>query len=352
MGNPHHTNEILGKIMAGKEEKEEDIVVVEDQGSEEGSSGDIDSSKEEEKDKRKSVARKRGNDSQKRMNELWMKAKKAEDSAAQNANVAANERHKNSEYEKITAAALEENINTKRELLTERLIRAQESGDAKKSSELTAELSRIEAQAAQIERYKLENQVNSGQQKQQPRQQQQQVDDQVHSADDMYERMSPAGKKWLDENRDWYDASGDNHDPEMSGDVTYYAQTLESELRTSGRGAEIGTRGYFKKIDDYIKQNWSDDTVEKQGNDEEESPPATQKKSYATPVGNRNNATATPPRKEYKITQAEKELALSLDTKDRSGKPLSDNDKIKRFITNRERTPASGPISMSTLKGA
>ncbi len=335
--------------------EKDDIVVVEEKELEENVSGELDSSKEDEKEKKqqKVPAKKRGNDNQKRMNELWLKAKEKEELANHNANLANSEKAKNTEYERITASALEENINTKRELLTERLIRAQESGDNKKSAEITAELSKVEAQAAQIERYKIENQVRgNGQQpvNKQP-QQRQQTEEPVADADEMYERMSPSGKRWLDENRDWYETSGENHDPEKAGDVTYYAQTLESEYRNSGRTAEIGTRAYFKKIDDYIKNNWSDEVQESKDDEEEEAAPA--KKNYAAPVGNRSAANPAPgARKEYKISQQEKEFALALNTKGKNGKPLSDDEKLKRFISLRESTPSSGPISMKTVKGA
>ncbi len=88
--------------------------------------------------------------------------------------------------------------------------------------------------------------------------------------------------------------------------------------------------------------------------DGEEEPATPQKKSYAAPVGNRSASTQSPGgRKEYKITQTEKELALSLESKGKDGKPLSDSDKIKRFVSLRENTPTSGPISMKTIhKGA
>ncbi len=143
---------------------------------------------------------------------------------------------------------------------------------------------------------------------------------------------------------------GENHDPEKSSDVNYYAKKLEQELINSGRGAEIGTRGYFNKINDYIKQNWSDD-MRDEAEEEDEAPAAQQKRSYAAPVGNRNAQTPNPGgRKEYKISQQEKEMALSLDMRDKVGNSLSDNDKIKRFITLRESVPADGPISMKTLK--
>ncbi len=79
--------------------------------------------------------------------------------------------------------------------------------------------------------------------------------------------------------------------------------------------------------------------------------PIAPKKNYAAPVGNRNTQSPSlGARKEYKITQSEKEMALSLDMKDARGNSLSDNDKIKRFLDLREKVPADGPISMKTLR--
>lgn len=337
--------------MAGKQDKKEskddneNIVVIEEPEAEEKISGEIDSSQEEEKEKlqNKIPIKKRGNDNQKRINELWLKRKEAEDNAKRESERAQKAAAKNTEYERITASALEENINTKRELLTDRLIRANEAGDAKKAGEITAELSKIEAQSAQIERYKLENQISPQQQKQQSEVQTKEI-----SPEEMYDNLSPAGKKWMDDNKDWYDESGENHDPERVSDVTYYAQKLEQEYVGSGRSSEIGTRAYFRKIDDYIKKNWNDDVPDEKDEDESVVQP---KKNYAAPVGNRALPNSAPgARKEYKITQAEKEMALSLDRKSKDGKSLSDNDKIKHFINLREGTPQSGPISMSTIK--
>lgn len=342
--------------MAGKAKEENEVdndILVIDEPEESIQSGEIDSSSDDEAEKEKVVqkknpVKKRGNDQQKRLNEIWLGRKQAEEEANRQAIIAAQERAKSTQYEQITASALEENINTKRDLLKERMIRAQESGDAAKIADIQIELGKIEAQGAQIDRYKLENRVNSTDSQNKPSDNTSRTNS-SDSPDDMYERMSPAGKKWLDENSDWYENTGDNHDPDKAGDVKYYAQTLEHDLVRSGRGAEIGTKAYFKKINDYIKQNWSDEMPLEE--DEEDAPPAQQKRNYAAPVGNRSpQSTPAGARKEYKISQSEKEMALSLDMKDRSGNPLSDNDKIKRFINLRESVPSDGPISMKTLK--
>ncbi len=332
--------------MAGKAKEEEfdNDIVITDAPETVVDAGEVDSSAEADEEKvvqRKTPVRKRGNDTQKRMNEIWMKSKQAEEEANRQSQIAAQERAKNVEYEQITASALEENLNTKRELLKERLVRAQEAQDPKAIADIQVELGKVEAQSAQIDRYKIENRVQP--QRKEAVQQREVVAD----PDELYERMSPAGKKWLDENSDWYDNGGDNHDPEKAGDVKYYAQTLEQELINAGRGAEIGTRGYFNKINDYIKQNWSDDM-------QEQDDPIPQKRNYAAPVGNRNvSGPSSGTRKEYTISRIEKEMALSLDMKDKMGNPLSDNDKIKRFVSLRESVPSSGPISMKTMnKGA
>lgn len=332
---------------AKEDEVEKDIVIVEEPEIV-ADTGEVDSSTEDEKPKvaqKKVPVKKRGNDQQKRLNEIWLGRKQAEEEANRQAAIAAQERAKNSQYEQITASALEENINTKRELLTERLSNAKDQAEVAK---LTAELSKVEAQSAQIDRYKIENRIQPQKQEQQ-QQQPQQIQEAV-SPNEMYERMSPAGKKWLDENNDWYANDSENHDPEKSGDVKYYAQTLEQELIQSGRKAEIGTRAYFNKINDYIKQNWSDD-MQEDTSEEDEAPTTPQKRNYAAPVGNRSAQNPSPnARKEYKISQAEKEMALSLDMKDKTGNSLSDNDKIKRFINLRESVPPDGPISMKTLR--
>lgn len=334
---------------AKEDEVENDITVVEEP-EVSVDAGELDSSTDNEKEKEKVVqktkpVRKRGNDNQKQINALWLKRKEAEEEANRQAGIAAQERAKTSQYEQITASALEENLNTKRELLTERLANAKDQTEVAK---ITAELTKVEAQSAQIDRYKIENRIQPQQKPQDQSQQQQQ--DMAVSPEDAYERMSPAGKKWLDENNDWYAVDSENHDSEKSGDVKYYAQTLERELLSSGRGAEIGTRAYFNKINDYIKQNWSDDMRE-DTSDEDEVLATPQKRNYAAPVGNRSVQNAPPnARKEYKISQSEKEMALSLDMKDKSGNSLSDNDKIKRFINLRESVPSDGPISMKTLR--
>lgn len=329
---------------------EEEINVVEvPEEQETVSTGEVDSSAEDEKEKKKARRgadgnKKRGNDASKKINDLWLKVQHANSESALAKKQANDAAAKNSEYEKITAAALEENLNTKRELLKERLVRAQENDDKTKVAEFTAELSKIEAQSAQIERYKIENQVKSPQEKQkEPSTQEEQVQ-QPLSVDDLYDRMNAVGKKWIDDNRDWYDPSSESYNEEMAQDVTLYAQSLE---RIPG-GFPAGTKGYFKQINEYIKQNWSD-AVEEDEEPVEKTPP---QKTYSAPVGNRG-LSQTPTqgqRKEYKITQAEKEMALNSPAKGKDGRPLSDADKIKRFISIREGTPKEGPISRGTIR--
>lgn len=330
-------------------EPEDEIVVIDEP---QVTSGEIDSTEEEEstkevKQKTKPV-KKRGNDHQKRISELWMQRKEAEDLARKEAASATAERARNAEYEKITASALEENIATKRELLTERLQRAEEAGDTAAKAKITAEMGKIEAQAAQMDRYKIENQVRQpDNQRQQVQQRQQEEPVGPASFEDLYDSLNETGKKWLDAKRDWYDNQSDNYDEERVADVTLYARGLEAAFERNGSGAPPGSKGYFRQIDDYIKQNWSDDVT-----DENEDPAP--RKNYAAPVGNRGSTpTQNGARKEFKITPAEKEMALSLDSKDKTGKPLSDADKIKRFLTVRDSIPSSGPISMATIrKGA
>lgn len=320
-----------------------DIVVVDDP-SLAVDAGELDSSAETDAEKvvqKKTPAKKRGNDQQKRINEIWLGRKQAEENALQEANLRRAAEEKNAQYEQITASALEENLNTKRELLKERLVRAQEVSDPNKIAEIQVELGKVEAQSAQIDRYKIENRV----QPQQQQDRQQNTQQAPQTIDDLYEALPQTGKNWIDANREWYDPSSESYNSEMAADVTHYARMLEKSASTD---APPGTRAYFKKIDDYVKQNWGDNV---QNDEEDEATPVPQKKNYAAPVGNRS-VSANPPgaRKEYKITQAEKEMALSSEAKDKTGRPLSDNDKIKRFISLREGTPSSGPISIDTIR--
>lgn len=339
--------------MAGKanEEDIDDNITIVEEPETVIDAGDIDSSSEGEEKKpvvqKTKVAKKRGNNTDVRMKELWLDRKQAEDEANRQAQIAAQERAKNTQYEQITASALEENLNTKRELLKEKMIRAQETQDAKAIGEITVELGKVEAQSAQIDRYKIENRVQPQQQQQeQPQRQQQNNQPREVSFDDFYESLPVAGKSWVDQNRDWYDPSSESFNSEMASDVTLYAQSLE---RNPG-DTPVGTRSYFNKINNYIKQNWSND-MQDDADDEETAPVAQRKQNYAAPVGNRSAQSPSPSaRKEYKITQSEKEMALSLDMKDKQGNSLSDNDKMARFIKLRESVPADGPISMKTLR--
>ncbi len=331
--------------MAG--EKEDDIIIEELQ-DEVVDAGEIDSTVEEKKEIKQNLTpvkkrersgsdgnKKRGNDNQKQINALWLAKKEAIALAEQ-------ERAEKSQWQGMAATFAEENIATKRELLTNKLAAATTQEEVAK---ITAALSKVEAEGAQIERYKIENQVGAKQPQQQQRQPEQPPTPVEMNVDDLYENMTPSGKAWLDNNRDWYDPQSDNYNADMAQDITLYAQALE---RNPGN-TPTGSRAYFNKINEYIKENWSDSVEE----NPDEAPVVEKKKSYAAPVGNRSAQNPAPgARKEYKITQAEKEFALSLDTKGKDGKPLSDTDKVKRFVTLREKIPASGPITNQSLKGA
>src|SRR5260221_132427 len=111
MGNSYQSNTLLGVTMADKESNnnEDEILIVEEP--DEIVSGDLDSAEEDDKAKKSAKRRgsdgnsKRGNDSQKRINELWSKRKEAEEAAARESRRADGATAKNQEYEKITASA-------------------------------------------------------------------------------------------------------------------------------------------------------------------------------------------------------------------------------------------------------
>lgn len=331
---------------------EEEIVIVDDPQEEVETSGDIDSSRDEETEKKEKKSRrggdgnqKRGNDAQKRLNTLWQKKKEEQQQKEAALRDLAAERTRSAEMTKITSSALEDSLNAKKELLTERLVRAQESEDHKKVAEITGEMSKVEAQSARLEQYKMENQINSKTDTPNARHSQNTREEATPTPDEVYENMSPAGKAWLDSNRDWFDQEGEGYDAEKAADVVYYAGLLEREGRFP-----IGTRAYFKQIDTYIKENWEEGEEDVSEDPKPTPKPGFKQTTQSAPVSRGGSGKPSGGGKQYKLTQSEKEMALSMDAYDKSGRSLSETDKIKKFIGLKETTPGSGPISMKTIR--
>jgi hypothetical protein len=133
-----------------------------------------------------------------------------------------------------------------------------------------------------------------------------------------------ATKKWLDESRDWFDPSSDDFDEDKASDVQQYARNLERL-----NPGEVGTRGYYRQIDNYIKENWSDNEGD-----------VPEKKTFnragggAAPVTGRSQNTQQ--KKLVTISLAEKNMAVSLNLRHPNGVDYTDAEKIRAYLAGKK----------------
>lgn len=341
----------------GKEEQEKEEIIIKEESDKEtpkeedseddgADKGELDSSAEDESAKpKKKPIRKRNESGAQKIKELWAKQKDLERENAQINSLAAGERIRSAKMEEITRNALEDSLKNKSENLQLRLLNAQEKQDNEEITKVTVELTKVQAQSAQLERYKIENSVkpqhHPAPAQNHPQQRQQQ---EIGSLDDLYEVGSQATKRWLDENRDWYDDNSENYDSERAEDVKYFANNLEKKLAREGREEEIGTTAYYRKINEYVRDNWqeeeSDDAPKKNG-----------QRQLAVPVGGRSNQQQrNPGRKQYVLTGAERDMAVSMELKHPNGVQYSDEEKMRSFAKSKDLVKGNQPISINTLK--
>lgn len=348
--------------MAGKEDGQEpeievivedenpaDAIVAEDDKKKTEDANAEEGGEEKGKPQKKTKSR-RGNTESTRITKLlWEKQEALDREASARAELEA-VRASNAQYEGIAAQSLEDGFSTKRDLLTQQLRDAHTEGDAAKIAKTTSELSKVEAQAAQMERYKLEKSAKPAQQPQKPVATAQQQSDGM-SFDDLYDNGNTEMRNWLDSNRDWFHQDSENYNQEMVEDITTKANRLEQEWQRSGRGSEIGTRAYFKAMNRYINENWGneDEPVTKN--------PTPGQKGYAAPVNGRQSPNgANPKRETVTIAGWEKNIAINTplihESGPNKGKSLSDDEKIKVYIGNRKIMQANptGEITMNLLR--
>lgn len=255
-------------------------------------------------------------------------------------------RASNAQYEGIAAQSLEDSFATKRDLLTKQLRDAHTEGDAEKIAKTTSDLSKVEAQAAQMERYKLEKSSKPAPQRVESAQRQQPEADGL-SFDDLYSTGNSEMRNWLDLNREWFHQDSENYNQEMVEDVTTKANRLEQEWQRNGRGSEIGTRAYFREMNRYIAENWSneDEPVTQK--------PSTPQRGYGAPVNGRQApGNSAPKRETVTITSADRNTAVNTPLRHDDGRPYTDEEKIKTFISNKRIMAANptGEITMQMLK--
>lgn len=275
---------------------------------------------------------------------MWEKQEAADRAAKLEEELVA-ERTARAKMEGITTQSLEDSLQSKSGLLTRQLEAAHAEQDAAKIANVTAELSKVEAQKAQLERYKIENSTKAQQKsvEKPARQEHQEADT---SFDGLYETGTPQMRSWLDTNRDWYHPDSENFNQDMVDDVTAKASKLEQEWARTGRASDIGTRAYFNAINRYIEDNWTS---------ESDKPVQTQNKTgYAAPVNNRSSSSRPDPKKDVvTLTREEREMALNIEIKHKNGRSYTDEEKIKEFATNKRllrNSPANEPININTLR--
>lgn len=341
-------------------DNEEDLILTEEGGEIEADGGeevevkpepeeaeggsDEDDSDGSEGEKRQKRGRRRGNDLNKRLKDLWAKHQDAQRQLHEERAAKETESQRSTRAMETAQNALEKMLETQRENLELKLEAAKNAGDTEKEVKLSTALTEVMAQKAQLDRYKMERQVEPDVKPQQP---QQRV---ISSYDDLVEQSSPAQARWLNANRDWFDADSEGYDEERSEDVRYFVRNLERQLINQGRGAEIGTLGYCRQIDKYISENWGDEMEEQRSAEKPQSRQVNRGAANSLPASNRAPGTQPPAKKALKYTASERELALSIPLRHPNGVDYSDEEKIRAYVYNRENGPKTGPISARNLK--
>jgi len=339
--------------MPQENEIEDDSVVVaipdgDDDGSEEVKldDGSVDSSEEEEKPVQKRK-RKRGNDAQKAIKEQWKKVQDAERARQDAEAFAANEAQRAKTFEGITENALTDQFRTARELAMYKLRDAKARDDIEEETKIMAEISELDAQSAQLKRYKIENETRKEPVK---TQKEESSEEQIVGFDAFYKNSPPATRKFMDENKSWLDSASDDYDEEKTQDVIAYGANLERELTAQGRGAEIGTVAYYKKLNKYIEENWSDDDMEDEAEDEAPVKKTFGKQQTAAPVGGRAPSGNKEKPGAVRLSKEEVSFALSMPLKHPNGREYTDDEKLKAHAISKRSTAESGAITANTRR--
>lgn len=339
--------------MPQEKEIDDDSVVVaipdnEDDGSEEIKidDGSVDSSEEEEKPTQRKK-RKRGNDAQKAIKEQWKKVQDAEREKTDALALAASESQRAKTFEGITENALTGQFEAARELAMMKLRDAKAREDIDAETKIMAEISQLDAQSAQLKRYKIENETRKEPAKER---REESVEEPVVGFDAFYKNSPPATRKFMDENKSWLDASSDDYDEEKTQDVIAYGANLEKELAAQGRGAEIGTIAYYKKLNKYIEENWSDSEMEDEAEDEAPVKKTFGKQQTAAPVGSRAPSGNKEKAGSVRLSKEEVSFALSMPLKHPNGREYSDDEKLKAHAVSKRSTPESGAITVNSRR--
>ena len=339
--------------MPPENELEDDSVVIsvpetEDDGSEEikVDDGSVDSSEEDSQVAKTAKKRKRGNNGEKVIKEQWKKIQDAQRRLQETENRLEAEAERAKTFEGITENALTGQFQAARELAMMKLRDAKAREDIEAETKYMAEISELDAQSAQLKRYKIENETRKPAEKEARGEPEQEP---VVGFDAFYEKSPPATRKFMDENKDWLDPNSDNYDEEKTQDIIAFGANLERELAAQGRGAEIGTVAYYKKLNKYIKENW-DEEMEDESTEEAPIKKTFGKQQTAAPVNGRGTGATVPKSGSVRLSKSEVDFALSMPLKHPNGREYTDDEKLKAHSLSKRNTPESGAITVNSRR--
>lgn len=326
-------NEIEDDIII-VDEPDADVDAEEDAPAEKPADGSVDSSDDDAEEQRKKK-RKRGGNPQAKIKELWQREQDSKAEIAHLKQAAHAEKVKAGKYQEIAVNNAEANLTTQKKLLEQELRYAHEVADSAKIAKITSDLSQVQADEAQLKRYKMESAINATPALEpEPKQAARAAEPTASTLDDLYENGTASTRNWLDSNREWFDSESEDFDEEKAGDVADFARNLERKLAQQGRAEEVQTASYYRRINEYIKENWSDSEIA------EDVAPV--KKTFnrgnggAAPVISRApNTQRSNAKKEIKMSVAERNLAVSLNLRHPNGVDYTDAEKIKAYVSNR-----------------
>lgn len=227
---------------------------------------------------------------------------------------------KNAELEQIVGAQGMQINDVHRQNLQQFEIRAEGAVEqAKKDLRLAKENGDIDAEVAASEKLSeakaylvriREHKAGMGDEPRDDRRQPERRDVRDQASDDR-PVTNPVRDKWVASNP-WFDESADDFDDELAADARSYATNLEQRMQREGTPELIGTRAYFKKIDDYMRESYPEKFADAGAN---RTPPMRADRNGVTPptrsnvLGGQKTGGAS---NKIVLSRAEYEVAMSL----------------------------------------
>ena len=203
----------------------------------------------------------------------------------------------NEEFKKADTAAMEhyeKSVKLQLEEAKRMQAVAIEEGDAQKQAEAMELIAKAAADTRAIEHYKRQNPNKPEIQKEVSPKVTENVNPQPYSEDTA---------AWINYNA-WFNENSDDYDAEMAEEVKAYDLVLARQYQRMGKTDKIGTKDYFKDIDNYVKEKFY---MEKPTISE----PQIERKPFSkvSPVTNRPTNRSV---SDIKLSDSQKEIAQNL----------------------------------------